>query len=419
MLQSFLLQLIPAMEHGVILTVPLGILLAILLAQPVPVYKNIFQRALKWGFFGALFMVVVKTGTRQAVSREVFEGSTIFLSVLAELAVLSALFRTREPLQEGNRLLRYGVGTMTLMLFLYHGMEIFLMPVSIAVAATGNLFTMEVLVKSLGFAVGIFIGFVSGFFVYKASAALNYHRLLFVFAVQMAATVFQELIFFIQVLLARGVLSADWLLSLMAPLIDHQDSLIFVIYFVTFLVPVTLYLQPRPEQPAGTNPAQYRKILSSALHKKRWGACVFVVVITMVLFSSVGSHFANKKEELVPAVPVMAENGRVVIKLEEVSDGHLHRFAYRASDNTQVRFIVIKKGGQAYGIGLDACDICGPTGYFERDDQVVCKLCDVVMNKQTIGMQGGCNPVPLEYAIDGGAITIKQESLEKERKRFR
>lgn len=38
-------------------------------------------------------------------------------------------------------------------------------------------------------------------------------------------------------------------------------------------------------------------------------------------------------------------------------------------------------------------------GYYERNDDVVCKRCDVVMNKSTIGFKGGCNPVPFEYEI--------------------
>jgi len=138
-----------------------------------------------------------------------------------------------------------------------------------------------------------------------------------------------------------------------------------------------------------------------------------------VLLSSFGYTFANKKEELVPAVPIQAEAGYVRVPLEDVNDGHLHRYVYRTENSTMVRFIIIKKGGSAYGVGLDACEVCGPTGYYERDDQVICKLCDVIMNKATIGMPGGCNPVPVKYDVDSGTIRIEQSILEKEAKRFR
>ncbi len=116
---------------------------------------------------------------------------------------------------------------------------------------------------------------------------------------------------------------------------------------------------------------------------------------------------------------VSAKGGAVSIDINTVNDGHLHRFAYRSKKGTAVRFIVVLKGGSAYGVGLDCCEICGPTGYIERESQVVCKLCDVVMNKSTIGMPGGCNPIPVKYGVSGGQIRIEQAELEKAAKWFR
>ena len=77
-----------------------------------------------------------------------------------------------------------------------------------------------------------------------------------------------------------------------------------------------------------------------------------------------------------------------------------------------IRFIIIKKpNSSSYGIGLDACDICGETGYFERNGQVVCKLCDVVMNINTIGFKGGCNPKVIDYSIKDGQIIVPKSTL--------
>lgn len=120
-----------------------------------------------------------------------------------------------------------------------------------------------------------------------------------------------------------------------------------------------------------------------------------------------------------PAVQVSATNGKISIGLDQFADGHLHRYSYRASGGEGVRFIVILKGGSAYGVGLDACEICGATGYYERDGQVVCKLCDVVMNKATIGTKGGCNPIPIKYTIEGGQLIVDANELEAQRKIFR
>lgn len=418
MLQLFLQSFIPAMEEGVMLTVPLGILLAILDCFPERNFRGTFWRSIKWGIFISLFFTAVKMGTRQAVSREGFEAFAIFVSILSALMLLAIL-----PSYTGDekraKAVRFAAVVLAVGFFCYHGMEIWLMPVSIAVAATGELFTPEVLVKSLGFGGGVFVGMLSGYLVYKASAALSYKRKMFVYAVQAVACIIQQGIYLIQVLMIRRVIGGAAVMKTMGPLIDNQRLLIFAVFFVTFLVPVTLYLQPKPERPAWANPAEYRKILAAAKHKLRWGTGVIAALVVMVLMSSVGYSFATKEAELVPAIPVAAENGFVSVPIADVEDGHLHRYSYRTQSSVTVRFIIIRKGGNAYGVGLDACEICGPTGYIEREDQVVCKLCDVVMNKATIGLPGGCNPIPLEYKVENGGVRISKENLEKAKKHFR
>jgi uncharacterized membrane protein len=73
--------------------------------------------------------------------------------------------------------------------------------------------------------------------------------------------------------------------------------------------------------------------------------------------------------------------------------------------------VIKKPNASSYGIGLDACDICGETGYYEKDDKVVCNLCDVVMNINTIGFKGGCNPIIIDYSISDGYIIVPIDGL--------
>ena len=56
--------------------------------------------------------------------------------------------------------------------------------------------------------------------------------------------------------------------------------------------------------------------------------------------------------------------------------------------------------------------MCGPSGYFERGGQVICKLCDVAMNIATIGFKGGCNPVPLEFTVRDARLVVARSALE-------
>ena len=83
-----------------------------------------------------------------------------------------------------------------------------------------------------------------------------------------------------------------------------------------------------------------------------------------------------------------------------------------AKDGTVMRFIIIKKNGGAYGIGLDACENCGDAGYYEKDGKIICKKCEVAINLATIGFKGGCNPIPFPYKTGHGKITIQTTDLD-------
>ena len=55
----------------------------------------------------------------------------------------------------------------------------------------------------------------------------------------------------------------------------------------------------------------------------------------------------------------------------------------------------------------------------KHDEEVICRRCDVVMNKNTIGFKGGCNPIPFNYEVRAGKIFIDVKELEAHEKRFK
>ena len=167
------------------------------------------------------------------------------------------------------------------------------------------------------------------------------------------------------------------------------------------------------------NNALFRLEKARLKNNKHWLSSLALFSILSVFAITVIHSHITKPVALTPPQPYQEEGNMIVIPLTDVEDGHLHRFSYTATGGNNVRFIVVKKPkGGSYGIGLDACDICGLAGYYERNDEVVCKRCDVVMNKSTIGFKGGCNPVPFEYEIKDKKIYIDKATLEKEKDRF-
>ncbi|HMS36730.1 MAG TPA: DUF2318 domain-containing protein [Arachnia sp.] len=169
--------------------------------------------------------------------------------------------------------------------------------------------------------------------------------------------------------------------------------------------------------PDGAVPAERRLIRADAISRRRllgWSAALGVA---LAVTYTVGKRIAEKVPELSPIEASVVNGDRVEVDLQLVSDGHLHRFAYDAS-GTEVRFIVIQKNPTAFGTGLDACEICGPSGYFERDGKVVCRECDVIMNTSTIGFPGGCNPIPIQYELTGGKLLFQVAELESQARVF-
>lgn len=410
-LQMFLQQLIPAMEQGTALLTPLMVFLAILHTLEQGSFLKTCTKAAYWGFWATIFFMAVKEGTRNAVSREVFECGMAFFALVTEIMILFMLRRSIETLSGPKKLFKWAAVVMTISLFMYYGMEIWLIPIT-TVKNVADVISIEFLVRMLGFVVGLLIAGIGSWFIYHAAKSLRDRRLYVVFCIQALALFFQQIIYIVQILMARQILPMRSLIRIMAPFIDHQSWFIFAVYIVVFMAPIALFLQKKPSRPEGANPAQYRKMLAYDMHKKRWGKASVVILAVMLFFSTAGSAFANKKEVLIPAIPVDASNGIVQIPLGNVNDGHLHRYSFHTKDGTTVRFIVVLKGGSAYGVGLDACEICGETGYIEREGQIVCRLCDVVMNKNTIGMKGGCNPIPLAYTVGDGALQIESKDLD-------
>lgn len=207
--------------------------------------------------------------------------------------------------------------------------------------------------------------------------------------------------------------------SVLTFLVNNEPLLTFGGIIIVFSAALLLLFRGRSLKVAGPNPAAKRLVKARARGMRRTGRVGLVCVFLSVAVLTVGSHFANGEIQLSPPEEFQNAGNNVAISLSQINDGHLHRFEYPTKDGTKVRFIVIKKAGSAYGVGLDACDICGASGYYEKDGHVICKLCEVAMNIATIGFKGGCNPIPLEYSVSGGKLTVPKAALENSAKIFK
>lgn len=197
---------------------------------------------------------------------------------------------------------------------------------------------------------------------------------------------------------------------------NNAQGLILITVAAVFLVPLIGLLATTLAPPAAQpNPARARSQRAERRRSRRWVMAAALALGGLALTRTVALAKVNE-------VPTLSEPedyaldkaaGQARLALSALADGHLHRYAYVAQDSTEVRFIAILKNGGAYGVGLDACENCGPSGYYEDEGKVICLRCDVAINPATIGFKGGCNPIPLDFTVEGGDLVIATSVLEE------
>ena len=270
-----------------------------------------------------------------------------------------------------------------------------------------------------GYALGLCLCLLTGYAVGKTCAGLPEKEGFAFLFLALAAFAARQLVTVGQILLGRGILPRqDWALDSIIFLLNNVHFLLYWILGLAALAACRLWRRSSKAEAGGENPALRRKARSRMRARVRFCATALLSLLAGLLVLTVGAGFDNREVELSPPLEMSVANGEISHAIAVVGDGTLHRFVYKSSQGVGVRYIIVKKSETAFGVGLDACDVCGPSGYYERKGQIICILCDVVMNKSTIGFAGGCNPVPLKFSLKDGYLIIKTEDLEAEALRF-
>ncbi|XKM14305.1 DUF2318 domain-containing protein [Orbaceae bacterium ac157xtp] len=284
-----------------------------------------------------------------------------------------------------------------------------------------SIFNTDYLFKWVGYFTALLIVTIAAYTIYSILMRLSYRFSLLIITLGLLIYSLQSLVTISQILIVRRFIPQQkWLMSMIMFVLSHVNLFVFIFIILSLFIALSIFIKGKITPIRGQNPAQIRRVKSEIRQDRR--TCL-AVLATVAITAYTVTRLRNIYEtgaEISPAEPItLNENGLLVIPLEKINDGNLHRYGYETNDGTIVRFIIIKKSENAYGVGLDACDICGASGYYQRGDQVVCSLCDVVMNIATIGFQGGCNPVPLKFEIIDGNLLIKPRYLEAEKYRFK
>lgn len=372
---------------------------------------NLMKISVLVGFVCAAVMAVMKTATDK-IDTGSWNLGIYYSSFVAFLFFLLSLIIFRRK-QNIRRLLScIFLGIITVVQMVYALADYFVYPNTIMLTED-SLLSTNFLTKMSGALAGMLVTLIIGFAANAVARFLKKGESLFFLCLILAVTSFRQIATSFSTLLTRRIIPNNHTLFQIAKFSsNHSNFFIYLTLGILFAASVLLFLRSFRVKEPYSNPAQHRKIIFRCRKIRRWCVTCVIGIVVMIVFMTVIYQVAYQEVELSPIEECAVEDDALVIPFEQVDDGHLHRFGYETESGTVIRVIVIKKpNSSSYGIGLDACDICGETGYYEKDGQVVCNLCDVVMNINTIGFKGGCNPIVIDYRIENGKIIIPVEGM--------
>jgi uncharacterized membrane protein len=231
--------------------------------------------------------------------------------------------------------------------------------------------------------------------------------------------VFQLAVTGLHELSEAGVLpSSSREMALVGPVVKNESFFFVTILTLAAVMLLMEWRKRRGPRTEGLDGAALRKAQWSARRERFWmtascaASCIFILLITAEFI------YTRQATALSAAAPVTLDNGAVRIPVASVSDGNLHRFELQ-DDGVSVRFIVIEKPDHTLATAFDACEICGTQGFYQKGPEIICRNCgsDIVIS--TIGVHGGCNPIPLASHVEGTMLVINADALEREAGRFK
>lgn len=375
-------------------------------------YADKHMRIFRWTIFAGLILSACMTWFKVMTNK--VDTGIWNLRIYSVTFAAFVLFLLSKVLQNkiGKLIPVLMLAVYTAMLLIYFLPFFMEMPHAVMLAEK-TIWSTSAICKMIGIFGGFLLTFVAGIAVYRSTAVVSeMQSLLFIIVIALINTA-QQLAASFGILLAKRIIKTNHTLFVISKYASNYSFFFCAaIMFCAAILMVLIWIQSLTEKEPYSNPAERRKIIAKWRSRRKFALTAVVCFILSAWIMTGAKAYANRKVELSPIEDAKIENGYVVVPFEQVNDGHLHRFGYTTEKGITIRFIVIQKpGSSAYGIGLDACDICGETGYYEKEGQVVCNLCDVVMNINTIGFKGGCNPIVIDYEIQNGSILVPVEGL--------
>lgn len=413
MLEAFIVTLREGVEAALIV----GITLAYLAKINRPELKKSVYAALISAFVGSIAVAVLLSRTRW--NQDIFEGWVMLAAAFFVITMIIFMARTGRKLKgaiEGKVGLlagenaSFGLFLFVFLMVLREGVETVLILGAVSLNSTE-------LLSFLGTLLGVFVAILFGVMFVKGTVRVNLQKFFRVTTVILYFVAAQLIVAGLHELSENGVLpSSKQEMAIIGPIVRNE---MFFLVTILALAAFMVLLEVKRRQPVDLPAvgAARRKALWSARRERLWMASVYASSFLFIVLVTAEFVYAKNASKLSPATELTFSNAQLNIPLSQVSDGELHRFAV-SENGTEVRFWLYRKPDGKMATVFDACEICGAVGFYKGPEGVVCKNCAAPINPQSVGMAGGCNPIPLKASISSDMITIQEADIAAHAKMF-
>ncbi|WP_263375951.1 Fe-S-containing protein [Granulicella aggregans] len=362
---------------------------------------------------------------RTAFNSDIFEGWVMLVAAFFVVSMIWFMKKTAKGMKgeietkiasltgasaEGENVSKLGLFFFVFLLVLREGVE------TVLILSAVSLNSTEIL-SFTGTILGIAVAVVFGVLFIRGSVKINLQRFFKVTTVILYFVTFQLLVSGLHELSENGVLpSSAAEMRLIGPIVRND-----LFFFVTMLALAGLMvlMEYKRRVPtvlaADASASDKRKAAWTARREKLWMNLVVGTSFLFIFLSTAEFIYAKSTTALSPTSSVTLVGSQVTVPVADINDDKLHRYGVMVDDGTggsrEIRFLLFKKPDGNLVSVADACQICGPVGFYIGSQGITCKMCASPLNAASMGQPGGCNPVPLKSTITGGLVTIQAADL--------
>jgi len=354
---------------------------------------------------------------RWKVSEDGFEGLMMLVAAVLVVTMIVWMNRVARSLkkeietrvegyaQRTTRAAGIGIAFFVFSMVLREGAELVLILRAVELSSAG-------LDVWIGTALGIALAIAVGLFFFQGTLRIPIGRF---FAV--TSTILMVVAFQLGLTGVHELSEAEWIWSSKAematigPIVRNE-----VFFFVVILGVAALailrewFAASKPRADEAANAAERRRREWEYRKQRRWSFAAAFICLAVILMFTAEFVYARTAAAPSAATHLDSRDGTVEVPISGIMDSDLHFYSADV-DGKPIRFFVIRKGNNGYLAALDACQICGWSGYRQQGQNVICRNCGAAIYVPSIGDPGGCNPAPVKSRVESGNLVLDISAL--------